>query len=315
MEFNKEKFRKIINKDIEINTYVDGSGPLVIMVHGWPESWYSWRHQINYLVENGFSVAVPDMRGYGLSSKPHEIESYNIMELTSDVIAIADTLGKDTFNLIGHDWGAPVVWNTSLYHADRVDKVCGMSVPHQISKMPPIETMKFLFKDVFFYMLYFQKEGLVEKELEKDMRKSLLAIYSSISSNGEKMETFEPKPFEKEMTFLKSMGEHNEIPHFLNKDDFDYYLNEFTRGGMRGPINWYRNIDRNWEMTKDTHEKKISPLSCFIVGEDDPVAKWTLINPSLHENLVSSHTIKSAGHWVQQEKPEEVNKLLLDFFK
>ena len=164
-------------------------------------------------------------------------------------------------------------------------------------------------------MLYFQKEGLVEKELEKDMRKSLLAIYSSISSNGEKMETFEPKPFEKEMTFLKSMGVHTEIPHFLNKDDFDYYLNEFTRGGMRGPINWYRNIDRNWEMTKDTHDKKISPLSCFIVGEDDPVAKWTLINPSLHENLVSSHTIKSAGHWVQQEKPEEVNKLLLDFFK
>ena len=147
------------------------------------------------------------------------------------------------------------------------------------------------------------------------MRKSLLAIYSSISSNGEKMETFEPKPFEKEMTFLESMGEHTEIPHFLNKDDFDYYLNEFTRGGMRGPINWYRNIDRNWEMTKDTHEKKIPPLSCFIVGEDDPVAKWTLINPSLHENLVSSHTIKSAGHWVQQEKPEEVNKLLLDFFK
>ena len=190
-----------------------------------------------------------------------------------------------------------------------------MSVPHQISKMPPIETMKFLFKDVFFYMLYFQKEGLVEKELEKDMRKSLLAIYSSISSNGEKMETFEPKPFEKEMTFLKSMGEHTDMPHFLNKDDFDYYLNEFTRGGMRGPINWYRNIDRNWEMTKDTHEKKISPLSCFIVGEDDPVAKWTLINPSLHENLVSSHIIKSAGHWVQQEKPEEVNKLLLDFFK
>ena len=107
-------------------------------------------------------------------------------------------------------------------------------------------------------MLYFQKEGLVEKELEKDMRKSLLAIYSSISSNGEKMETFEPKPFEKEMTFLKSMGEHTEIPRFLNKDDFDYYLNEFTRGGMRGPINWYRNIDRNWEMTKDTHDKKIS---------------------------------------------------------
>ena len=143
--FNKKNFKIIKNKDIEINTYIDGEGPLVIMAHGWPESWYSWRHQITSLVKNGFKVAVPDMRGYGKTSKPTEIDAYNIMELTSDIIAIADEMKEDNFSLIGHDWGAPVAWNTSLYHPDRVNKVCGMSVRYLVSKMPPIETMKFLF--------------------------------------------------------------------------------------------------------------------------------------------------------------------------
>ena len=315
MNFSDQKFKVIPNNKIEINTYVDGKGPLIIFAHGWPESWYSWRYQITYFVDNGFTVAAPDMRGYGKTSKPYEIESYNIMELTSDILAIANHLGEEKFNLVGHDWGAPVVWNTALYHSERINKVCGMSVPYQVSKMPPIETMKFLFKDVFFYILYFQKEGLVEKELERDMKKSLLAIYSSISSDGKEMETFEPKPLQKGMTFLDSLGEHSSIPHFLSEEDFNFYLKEFSSSGMRGPINWYRNIDRNWKITEDTHNKKISPPSCFIVGEDDPVSKWSLLNPSLHENLVSSHIIKSAGHWVQQEKPDEINKILLDFLK
>ena len=104
--FNKKNFKIIKNKNIEINTYIDGKGPLVIMAHGWPESWYSWRHQITSLVKNGFKVAVPDMRGYGKTSKPTEIDAYNIMELTSDIIAIADEMNEDDFSLIGHDWGA-----------------------------------------------------------------------------------------------------------------------------------------------------------------------------------------------------------------
>ena len=187
MNFSDQKFEIIPNNKIEINTYVDGKGPLIIFAHGWPESWYSWRYQITYFVDNGFTVAAPDMRGYGKTSKPYEIESYNIMELTSDILAIANHLGEEKFNLVGHDWGAPVVWNTALYHSERINKVCGMSVPYQVSKMPPIETMKFLFKDVFFYMLYFQKEGLVEKELERDIKKSLLYINSSISSDGKEV--------------------------------------------------------------------------------------------------------------------------------
>jgi pimeloyl-ACP methyl ester carboxylesterase len=190
-----------------------------------------------------------------------------------------------------------------------------MSVPHTVSQNSPIETMKFLFKDIFFYMLYFQKEGLVEKELESDMRKSLLSVYGSLTSDGKPSETFEPKPFRKNMTFLESMGSIDSIPEFMTEKDFNFYLSEFEKNGMRGPINWYRNIDRNWEVTKNFHNKKIPSPTCFITGEDDPVGKWAPINPDYYDNLISSHIIKKAGHWVQQEKPDEVNKILLEFFK
>ncbi len=164
-------------------------------------------------------------------------------------------------------------------------------------------------------MIYFQKEGVVEKELELDMRKSLLSIYGSTTSDHKLSQTFEPKPFKKGMTFLDSLGSFDSIPEFMSEADFNFYLNEFKKNGMRGPINWYRNIDKNWEITKDTHQNKISSRTCFITGEDDPVGKWAPINADYYENLVSSHKIKNAGHWVQQEKPNEVNKLLLEFFK
>jgi len=167
-DFNLDNFKLIKNNEIYLNVYCDGIGPLVIMAHGWPESWYSWRHQIKFLVANGFSVAVLDMRGYGDSSKPHTITDYDIKKLTSDIIATADYLKAENFYLMGHDWGAPVVWNTCLDFESRVIKACGMSVPYMVSQNSPIETMKFLFKDYFFYMLYFQNEETVEKELEKE---------------------------------------------------------------------------------------------------------------------------------------------------
>lgn len=314
MKVSTEKFKSIKNKDINLNVYCEGDGPLVIMAHGWPESWFSWRHQIKFLVANDYSVAVPDMRGYGNSSKPSNINDYDIKNLTSDIISIADHLKSETFYLIGHDWGGPVVWNTCLDYKSRVKKVCGMSVPHTVSQNPPIETMKFLFKDIFFYMLYFQEEGVVEKELEADMRRSLLSIYGSLKSDGSSTQTFEPKPYSDDIGFLDTIGKFNDIPDWMNKEDFEYYLSQFEQNGMRGPINWYRNIDRNWVITKETHDHKIDVPTCFIVGEDDPVSNWAPINESHYSQLISTHKIKGAGHWVQQEKPDEVNKLLLEFF-
>jgi pimeloyl-ACP methyl ester carboxylesterase len=184
-----------------------------------------------------------------------------------------------------------------------------------VSQSSPIETMKFLFKDYFFYMLYFQNEGIVEKELEKDMKSSLMNIYGSLQSDGSSSETFQPKPLTKDMTFLKSIGSFDKIPKWLTEEDFNYYLSRFQNGGMRGPINWYRNIDRNWEITKDTHQSKINVPTCFLCGEDDPVSVWAPIDKNNYSKLELSKIIKGAGHWLQQEKPEEVNKIILDFFK
>ena len=313
--FNINNFKLIKNNEINLNVYCAGEGPLVIMAHGWPESWYSWRHQIRFLIANGFSVAAPDMRGYGDTSKPHSINEYDIKKLTSDIIAIADNLESETFYLIGRDWGAPVVWNTCLDFKSRVKTVCGISVPYIVSQSPPIETMKFLFKDYFFYMIYFQKEGVVENELEKDMRRSLLSIYGSLQSDGSPSETFQPKPYNVDMTFLDSIGSFEKIPQWLNEDDFNYYLERFAKNGMRGPINWYRNIDRNWEITKDTHKSKIDIPACFITGEDDPVSVWAPIDENNYSQLKINKIINGAGHWLQQEKPDEVNNIILDFFK
>jgi len=314
-EFNADNFNLIKNGEINLNVYCDGNGPLVIFAHGWPESWYTWRHQIKFLIKNGFSVAALDMRGYGETSKPHNVEDYDIKKLTSDIIATADYLSADKFYLIGHDWGAPVVWNTCLYYETRVIKACGMSVPYLVSSSSPIETMKFLFKDYFFYMLYFQTEGIVEKELEKDMRLSLLNIYGSLQSDGSSTETFQPKPLTKNMTFLDSIGSFNTIPKWLSEEDFNYLLSRFQKGGMRGPINWYRNINRNWEITKDTHASKVNVPSCFITGDSDPVSAWAPIDKNNYSQLKVNKIINGAGHWLQQEKPDEVNKIILDFFK
>ena len=314
-DFNSDNFKLIKNNEINLNVYCDVIGPLVIMAHGWPESWYSWRHQIKYLVANGFSVAVLDMRGYGDSSKPHLITDYDVKKLTSDIITTADYLKAESFYLIGHDWGAPVVWNTCLDFESRIIKACGMSVPYMVSQSSPIETMKFLFKDYFFYMLYFQNEGIVEKELENDMKSSLMNIYGSLQSDGSSSETFQPKPLTKDMTFLKSIGSFDKIPKWLSEEDFNYYLSRFQNGGMRGPINWYRNIDRNWLITKDTHQLKINVPTCFLSGEDDPVSVWAPIDKNNYSKLEISKIIKGAGHWLQQEKPDEVNKIILDFFK
>ena len=130
MNFSDQKFKVIQNNKIEINTYVDGKGPLIIFAHGWPESWYSWRYQITYFVDNGFTVAAPDMRGYGKTSKPYQIESYNIMELTSDILAIANHLGEEKFNLVGHDWGAAVAWHTAMRYPDSINQLAILNGPH-----------------------------------------------------------------------------------------------------------------------------------------------------------------------------------------
>src|SRR6516225_4072664 len=189
----QRNFQMIRTNGVTLRTVVEGSGPLVILLHGFPQCWYRWRHQIDPLVTAGFQVAVPDQRGYAGSDKPAAIEAYNIVELSNDVAGIATALGHERFVVVGHDWGAPVAWHTALLHAKRVRAVVGMSVPYFRGVVGAM-TRQQNFGNNFWYMVYFQQPGVAEAELEADIRKSLRMIYYSISGDAPQGIWFVPKP-------------------------------------------------------------------------------------------------------------------------
>src|SRR5215471_11597134 len=189
----KPEFVSVKTNGIRLRVALAGKGPLVVLVHGWPESWYSWRHQIPALAQAGYRVAAPDVRGYGGSDKPAPIEAYSIKEMCADIAGLIEGLGEREAILIGHDWGAPIVWNTSLFHPQKVRAVAGLSVPFTgRGPAPRIQLFRTIYKDRFFYQIYFQEVGVAEKELEADVPASLRKIYYWISGDG--IKAAEPKP-------------------------------------------------------------------------------------------------------------------------
>ncbi|MDZ8110201.1 MAG: alpha/beta hydrolase [Nostoc sp. DedQUE12a] len=312
----QRNFRTIETNGVSLRTVVEGEGPLVILLHGWPQCWYLWRHQIDPLVEAGFKVAVPDQRGYGGSDAPEEVNAYDIIHLTGDVVGIADALGYATFTVVGHDWGAPVAWNTALLHEERVNAVVGMSVPY--SRYPVGElTKQENFGDQFWYMVYFQKPGIAEAEFEADIRRSLRMIYGMGSGSNSEEIFFKPKP--STSGFLDGLIDPVEQPSGVTQEDLDYYVEQYKRSGFRGGLNWYRNIDRNMEITPQLEDKKISQPALFIAGEKDVVLKFPGMNldemSNLVPNLKKQIIIPGVGHWVSVESPQVVNEALLSFLK
>jgi pimeloyl-ACP methyl ester carboxylesterase len=259
----KRTFQQVATNGIRLRTVVEGKGPLVILLHGFPQCWYLWRHQIDPLVQAGFQVAVPDQRGCGGSDRPEPIEAYDIIELTNDVVGIADALSHETFIVIGQDWGAPVAWHRALLHRKRVRAVVGMSVPYtrwQVGTFTHQEN----FGDNFWYMVYFQKPGVAEAELESDIRKSLRMIYFAGSAGAPQGVWTTPKP--STAKFLDGMIDPDQLPTWLTQEDLDYYVAQYRQSGFRGPLNWYRNIDRNVELTPQLVTAKIECPSFFIAG-------------------------------------------------
>ena len=174
---------------------VEGEGPLVILVHGWPELWYSWRHQIKPIARAGYRVVAPDVRGYGGSDKPHDVETYDMFHMMADVIGLIDAFGERAATLVGHDWGAPICWNTAALHPDRVSAVAGLSVPyHQRGKVSGIELWRRIYAGKFFYQLYFQAEGVAESELEADVGTSLRKIYFALSGDAPTLDNWLQRP-------------------------------------------------------------------------------------------------------------------------
>jgi pimeloyl-ACP methyl ester carboxylesterase len=313
----ERNFQRIKTNGITLNTVVEGKGPLVILLHGFPQCWYLWRHQIDPLVEAGFKVAVPDQRGYGGSDRPEPVEAYNIIELTNDVAGLATALGHERFIVVGHDWGAPVAWHTALLHAERVRAVVGMSVPYGRGRAGVL-TRQENFGDNFWYMVYFQKPGVAETELEADLRRSLRMFYFAASGDAPQGLWFVQKPASAK--FLDGLIDPPSLPSWLAEEDLDYYVVQYQQSGFRGPLNWYRNIDRNLELTPQLEGVKIEQPSFFIAGSKDIVlsfagGSWVNEMDKWLTDLRGKVLIEGAGHWVQVERPAPVNEALIGFLK
>ena len=293
----------------------DRGAPVVVLAHGFPELAYSWRHQIPALAEAGYHVLAPDQRGYGGSSRPDAIEAYNIRELTADVVGLLDDVGAERAVWIGHDWGAAVVWNAPLLHPDRVAAVAALSVPVvPRAKVPPTQAFRATFGESFFYILYFQEPGVADAELDADPARTMRRMMGGLTVSGDHsagMRMVAPGP----EGFLDRLPEPERLPDWLSQDELDHYISEFARTGFTGGLNWYRNFDRNWETTAELTGAKIAVPSLFIAGTADPVLAFTRTDRALEviSGPYRQVMIDGAGHWLQQERPDEVNATLLEF--
>ncbi|MEO7428172.1 MAG: alpha/beta hydrolase, partial [Acidimicrobiales bacterium] len=309
--------RTVAVNGVNLHVVEAGEGPPVIFAHGFPELSYSWRHQIPALADAGFHAIAPDMRGYGRSSQPAEISDYDIVHLTDDLIAVLDDLGDERAVFVGHDWGSMVVGSLARLHPERVAGVVAMSVPFlPRGPMAPLEMMRMVFADSFFYMLYFQEPGVADADLGADpaatMRRMLAGLtvpegqavdagFSAADGRG----------------FVDRLPEPQGLPDWLTQEELDHYSAEFTRTGFTGGVNWYRNLDRNWEITPQLDGAQVTAPSLFIGGTLDPVLLMTPIG--IQDEIVTDHRgnvlVEGAGHWVQQESPGAVNDALITFLK
>jgi pimeloyl-ACP methyl ester carboxylesterase len=293
----------------------DRGAPVVVLAHGFPELAYSWRHQIPALAEAGFHVLAPDQRGYGGSSRPDAIEAYNIHQLTADVVGLLDDVGAERAVWIGHDWGAIVVWNAPLLHPDRVAAVAALSVPPvPRAQIPPTQAFRKRFGENFFYMLYFQEPGVADAELDGDPARTMRRLMGSLRASDDQSAAIRmvaPGP----EGFIDRLPETDGLPDWISQEELDHYISEFSRTGFTGGLNWYRNLDRNWETTPELAGAKISVPCLFIAGTADPVLAFTRADRA--SELISGPyrqvMIDGAGHWLQQERPDAVNATLLDF--
>lgn len=303
-----------------------GSGPKVILCHGFPESWYSWRHQLRALAEAGFHAVAPDMRGYGQTDCPAAIEQYTLLHLVGDVLGLLDALGAETAAIIGHDWGAPVAWHAALLRPDRFRAVVGLSVPF-IPRLPaqPTSIMPQT-EDEIFYQLYFQSPGVAEAELQRDVRRTLRSILYSASGDAPRREQSAGGAggagmLPRQGGLLSRLPNPATLPGWLSEADAEFYTAEFTRSGFRGGLNWYRNIDRNWELLAPMAGARVTVPALYVAGDRDLVVGFRSMDhliaglshfvPQLHGTLM----LPGCGHWTQQERAPEVNTAVIDFLR
>ncbi len=289
--------RRLAVNGIKLSVLDEGDGPLLVMCHGFPELSYSWRHQLPALVKAGYRVVAPDLRGYGNSSAPAEIDSYDVVSLCGDMCGLLDALELSSALFVGHDWGAYLVWQLAVLHPERVRAVAGLSVPFvPRAPAPPIPIMRGnLGED--FYIVWFQEPGVADEALARDVRRTLTTSRQWTAR------------------WADEDGAEARRPEWLSEQELAVYIEAFERTGFTGGLNWYRNIDRNWELTEPVAERRVEQPALFLTGELDPVRSFMPAEAmqgwvtDLREQIV----IDGAGHWVQQQAPEAVNAALLEF--
>jgi pimeloyl-ACP methyl ester carboxylesterase len=304
--------RTIAANGIDIFLTEEGSGPLVLLCHGWPELSYSWRHQLPALAAAGFHVVAPDMRGFGRTSAPLDINAYSIFDIVGDMVALVAALGQQKAIIIGHDWGAPVAWHAAMFRPDIFKAVGGLSVapPWRGRERPLAALAKSGVTN--FYWQYFQAPGVAEAELDRDTDYTLRSI--SFDSNASLF-------LQEGFGFLGDPATPRKLAPWSSKIDHAHVVENYTRSGFRGGLNWYRNLDRNWDLTAPWQGAQIHQPSIFIAGAKDAVVTGIIGGKRVTEmdrvlpNLKRKLIIEGAGHWIQQERPDEVNAALIEFLE
>ncbi|WP_180687063.1 alpha/beta fold hydrolase [Streptomyces gossypiisoli] len=301
-----------------IHLVEQGSGPLVLLVHGFPESWYSWRHQLPALAAAGYRAVAVDVRGYGRSSRPEAVDAYRMLDLVEDNAAVVHALGERTAVIVGHDWGAAIAANSALVRPDVFRAVGLLSVPYTPRGGPkPSEIFAGMGGDEEFYISYFQQPGRAEAEIEPDVRGWLAGFYAALSADTMPAPGAPDPHFVSRGGRLRDRFPADRLPSWLSERDLDVYAEEFERTGMTGALARYRCMDRDWEDLADYDGAPITQPSLFVGGALDASTTWLAdaidAYPSTLPGLVSSHILDGCGHWLQQERPQETNRLLTDW--
>jgi pimeloyl-ACP methyl ester carboxylesterase len=322
--------RMIESNGIRLNIAEQGKGPLVLLCHGFPESWYSWRHQIEALAAAGFHAVAPDMRGYGKSDAPEAIDQYTIFHLVGDLVGLLDALEAQTAVIVGHDWGANIAWQAARLRPDRFRAVVALSVPFR--PRGPVRPTSVMPRtaDAQFYQLYFQEPGVAEAELERDPRATVRNMLYGASGDGAAAARAAAASsgaspnlgmVPKGGGFLRGSGAPATLPAWLSEADIDFYAGEFKRSGFRGGLNYYRNIDRNWELTAAFANVKVTVPALYVAGDRDMVVSFPGTDQLLANlkqfvpALRNIQMLPGCGHWTQQERPSEVSAAIIDFVR
>ncbi len=290
--------RTIATNGIALHVAEQGDGPLVLLCHGFPELWYSWRHQLDALAAAGYRAVAPDLRGFGASDAPAGAEAYGVLEHCEDLAGLIDALGEEQAVVVGHDWGAAIAWQMAVSHPERVRAVAGLSVPFvPRAPAPPIEILRrHLGED--FYMVWFQEPGVADAALARDVRRSLA---TPLVWNAEWVEA----------------EEEVRVPRFMSEEDLGVFVQAYERTGFTGGLNLYRNMDRNWERTAHLADRHVTQPALFLTGSRDPVRSFMPAEAmdGWVDDLRASVVVEGGGHWIQQERPAEVDAALLEFLR